>query len=148
MGLITKSAGANFKSLNSASILPSVSLHEIPNDSCDVDLSLRMGIYVRPPVFKVTDARDKLVALETAGPYLARKTVPLLCIVHLCRVVSMSAAAHVILVLLNHVWLLLRVDMFVRSILRMIIFSFLIKQTFTYSDIHYQDLSDIIFNSP
>ena len=90
MVLITKFAGANFKSLNSASILPSVFLHEIPNDSRDIDLSLRMGIYVWPPMLKVTDARDKLVALETAGPNLARKSIILSTIASFIRSVTLG----------------------------------------------------------
>ena len=85
-----------------------MSLHEIPNDSGDVDLSLGVGVHVGPPVLKVPDARDELVALPTARPDLARETIPLLCAVHLRGIVFVNGAAHVITVLLHNVRLLSR----------------------------------------
>ena len=88
--------------------VPSMSLHEIPNDSRDVDLGLGVGVHVGPTVLKVPDARDKLVALPTAGPHLARETIPLLCAVHLRGIVFVNGAAHVIIILLHNVRLLSR----------------------------------------
>ena len=94
------------KKSSSVSSNPSVPLHEIPQDPRDIDASFGIRLE-RPAVLKVADAGDKLVALETVRPYLAPETVPLLCVVHLRGVVSVTGAAHFILVLENHIGFLL-----------------------------------------